>query len=309
MTRNFFRGDIGRHWGTLGDLCPPRAPSTARKRTAGRAPQIYARLRTSSRDRTCTQTGKKWRTTTTTKGPCIREKRSFIGRYWPTLVDLCRPKPPVRGHNAMRGDSRTRRTHRNSTMPPEMTLDRAASVPPRPQNPPVRYLRPNRKRPEGKRPAALVRTAPVILLQRHNVRTRPQPYRRRRARDASWLPSSNTAPFTRSSSASSHPTCIVASVWSRTSSTQRATPARAVDVYCDHHTNQMNCSSDKCQQSLVVDVSPESWTQRAPPISDRIDSYAFIRLNRCPSGIVEQFHAPWSRRMAAAERQSGQVAL
>lgn len=113
-------------------------------------------------------------------------------------------------------------------MPPEMTLDRAASVPPRPQKPPVRYLRPKRKR-----PAALVRTAPDFLLQRHNVRTRPQPYRRRRARDASWLPSSNTAPFTRSSSASSHPTCIVASVWSRTSSTQRATPARAVDVYCD----------------------------------------------------------------------------
>ena len=36
----FFRGDIGRHWGTLGDLCPPRAPSAARERAAGRAPQI-----------------------------------------------------------------------------------------------------------------------------------------------------------------------------------------------------------------------------------------------------------------------------
>ena len=151
----------------------------------------------------------------------------------------------------MRGDSRTRRAHRNSTMPPEMTLDRAASVRPRPQNRPVRRLRPQRKRPEGKRPPAVVRAAPVAQLQCHHVRTRPQPYRRRRAQEASWLPGSNTAPFTRSSSASSRAACSVVSISSGTSSTQRATPARDVAVNCVLHKNQMNRSSDKCQQTLA----------------------------------------------------------
>ena len=49
-----------------------------------------------------------------------------------------------------------------------------------------------------------------------------------------------------------------ASVSPRTSSSQRATPARAEAVNYVRREIQMNRSSDKCQQILVVDVSPET---------------------------------------------------
>ena len=248
--KEFFFGatfrDIWGHLGTYVPIARPAPPKNAlpgapRKSAPGSVP-----LHATGHARKQAKNGQ--------QRPPLRDRASTrkdflsvdISRLWSTLVDLCRPKPPVRGHNAMRGDSRTRRARRYSTMPPKMTPDRTASARPRPQSRPVRRLRPHRKRP----PAA-VRTAPVAQLQRHHLRTRPQPYWRRRARNASWLPGPYTASFTRISSASSHAACSVASVSSRTSSTRRATPARAVAVNCDHHRNQMNRSSDKCQQTLA----------------------------------------------------------